>query len=337
MTIAQRDAASSKDLIRSVSSLSNNLMSEVAKVIIGKPENIRKVTVGVLSNGNVLIEDNPGLAKTLMANTFASSLGCKFKRVQFTPDLMPGDVLGTHILQQTDSGQREMLFEPGPVFTNILLADEINRASPKTQSAMLETMQERSVTLRGQTRELPDPFFVIASQNPIEMEGTYPLPEAQLDRFLFRLIIDYPDAASEAEIIRRKIGPSVELHPIVSKQAILEGKDMIHTGINAEKNVLEYISSIVQNTSNIPKVTLGASPRASVALLYASKGYAAVTEGRSYVIPDDVKAVAFDVLNHRLILQQNALLDLDDGDSNSATEYLRKLIKGCIDEVIVPV
>ncbi len=198
-------------------------------------------------------------------------------------------------------------------------------------------MQERQVSVEGMTRKMDEPFIVLATKNSIELEGTYPLPEAQLDRFLFRLIIDYPDAASEAEIIRRKIGQSVELQSIVSKQAILEGKDMIHTGINAEKNVLEYVSSIVQNTSNIPKVTLGASPRAAVALLYASKGYAAVTEGRSYVIPDDVKAVAFDVLNHRLILQQNALLDLDDGDSNSATEYLRKLIKGCIDEVIVPV
>ena len=198
-------------------------------------------------------------------------------------------------------------------------------------------MQERQVSVEGMTRKMDEPFIVLATKNSIELEGTYPLPEAQLDRFLFRLIIDYPDAASEAEIIRRKIGQSVELQPIVSKQAILEGKDMIHTGVNAEKNVLEYISSIVQNTSNIPKVTLGASPRASVALLYASKGYAAVTEGRSYVIPDDVKAVAFDVLNHRLILQQNALLDLDDGDSNSATEYLRKLIKDCIDEVIVQV
>ena len=317
-----------------IKNLRDSLKTEIGKHVVGLDNIVDSLIISILVGGHVLIEGFPGTGKTLMANLFSKSIESTSNRIQSTSDLMPSDITGTRIYNPKE---REFEFRSGPIFSNFVIVDEINRAPPKSQSALLECMQERQVSVEGMTRKMDEPFIVLATKNSIELEGTYPLPEAQLDRFLFRLIIDYPDAASEAEIIRRKIGQSVELQPIVSKQAILEGKDMIHTGINAEKNVLEYISSIVQNTSNIPKVTLGASPRASVALLYASKGYAAVTEGRSYVIPDDVKAVAFDVLNHRLILQQNALLDLDDGDSNSATEYLRKLIKGCIDEVIVPV
>ena len=312
----------------------DSLKTEIGNHVVGLDNIIDSLIISILVGGHVLIEGFPGTGKTLIANLFSKSIESTSNRIQSTSDLMPSDITGTRIYNPKE---REFEFRSGPIFSNFVIVDEINRAPPKSQSALLECMQERQVSVEGMTRKMDEPFIVLATKNSIELEGTYPLPEAQLDRFLFRLIIDYPDAASEAEIIRRKIGQSVELQPIVSKQAILEGKDMIHTGINAEKNVLEYVSSIVQNTSNIPKVTLGASPRAAVALLYASKGYAAVTEGRSYVIPDDVKAVAFDVLNHRLILQQNALLDLDDGDSNSATEYLRKLIKGCIDEVIVPV
>ena len=317
-----------------IKNLRDTLRKEMGNHVVGLDNIVDSLIISILVGGHVLIEGFPGTGKTLMANLFSKSIESTSNRIQSTSDLMPSDITGTRIYNPKE---REFEFRSGPIFSNFVIVDEINRAPPKSQSALLECMQERQVSVEGMTRKMDEPFMVLATKNSIELEGTYPLPEAQLDRFLFRLIIDYPDQASEAEIIRRKIGQSVELQPIVSKQAILEGKGMIHTGINAEKNVLEYISSIVQNTSNIPKVTLGASPRASVALLYASKGYAAVTEGRSYVIPDDVKAVAFDVLNHRLILQQNALLDLDDSDSNSATEYLRKLIKGCIDEVIVPV
>ena len=317
-----------------IKNLRDSLKTEIGNHVVGLDNIIDSLIISILVGGHVLIEGFPGTGKTLIANLFSKSIESTSNRIQSTSDLMPSDITGTRIYNPKE---REFEFRSGPIFSNFVIVDEINRAPPKSQSALLECMQERQVSVEGMTRKMDEPFIVLATKNSIELEGTYPLPEAQLDRFLFRLIIDYPDAASEAEIIRRKIGQSVELQPIVSKQAILEGKDMIHTGINAEKNVLEYISSIVQNTSNIPKVTLGASPRAAVALLYASKGYAAVTEGRSYVIPDDVKAVAFDVLNHRLILQQNALLDLDDGDSNSATEYLRKIIKDCIDEVIVPV
>ena len=320
--------------IDDIKNLRDSLKTEIGNHVVGLDNIVDSLIISILVGGHVLIEGFPGTGKTLIANLFSKSIESTSNRIQSTSDLMPSDITGTRIYNPKE---REFEFRSGPIFSNFVIVDEINRAPPKSQSALLECMQERQVSVEGMTRKMDEPFIVLATKNSIELEGTYPLPEAQLDRFLFRLIIDYPDAASEAEIIRRKIGQSVELQPVVSKQAILEGKDMIHTGINAEKNILEYISSIVQNTSNIPKVTLGASPRASVALLYASKGYAAVTEGRSYVIPDDVKAVAFDVLNHRLILQQNALLDLDDGDSNSATEYLRKLIKGCIDEVIVPV
>lgn len=320
--------------IDDIKNLRDSLKTEIGNHVVGLDNIVDSLIISILVGGHVLIEGFPGTGKTLIANLFSKSIESTSNRIQSTSDLMPSDITGTRIYNPKE---REFEFRSGPIFSNFVIVDEINRAPPKSQSALLECMQERQVSVEGMTRKMDEPFIVLATKNSIELEGTYPLPEAQLDRFLFRLIIDYPDAASEAEIIRRKIGQSVELQPIVSKQAILEGKDMIHTGINAEKNVLEYISSIVQNTSNIPKVTLGASPRASVALLYASKGYAAVTEGRSYVIPDDVKAVAFDVLNHRLILQQNALLDLDDGDSNSATEYLRKLIKDCIDEVIIQV
>jgi len=317
-----------------IKNLRDSLKSEIGNNVVGLDKIIDSLIISILVGGHVLIEGFPGTGKTLIANLFSKSIESTSNRIQSTSDLMPSDITGTRIYNPKE---REFEFRSGPIFSNFVIVDEINRAPPKSQSALLECMQERQVSVEGMTRKMDEPFMVLATKNSIELEGTYPLPEAQLDRFLFRLIIDYPDQASESEIIKRRIGSSPEIAPVISKKAILEGKNMIHSGINAEKNVLEYISSLVQNTANIPKVTLGASPRASVALLYAAKGFAAVTEGRSYVIPDDVKAVAFDVLNHRLILQQNALLDLDDSDSNSATEYLRKIVKDCIDEVVVPV
>ena len=317
-----------------IKNLRDSLKSEIGNNVVGLDKIIDSLVISILVGGHVLIEGFPGTGKTLIANLFSKSIESTANRIQSTSDLMPSDITGTRIYNPKE---REFEFRSGPIFSNFVIVDEINRAPPKSQSALLECMQERQVSVEGMTRKMDEPFMVLATKNSIELEGTYPLPEAQLDRFLFRLIIDYPDQASESEIIKRRIGSSPEIAPVVSKKAILEGKNMIHSGINAEKNVLEYVSSLVQNTANIPKVTLGASPRASVALLYAAKGFAAVTEGRSYVIPDDVKAVAFDVLNHRLILQQNALLDLVDSDSNSATEYLRKIVKDCIDEVVVPV
>ncbi len=189
-----------KDLIATVSAISNGLMNEVAKVIIGKQENLRRITIGILSNGNMLIEDFPGLAKTLMANTFASALGCKFKRVQFTPDLLPADIMGTYMYDQQAG---EFKLRPGPLFTNVLLADEINRAPAKTQAALIEVMEERQITYDGEEYPMSFPFLVIATMNPIEQEGTYNLPEAQLDRFLFKIKLDYPELHEEEEILQR--------------------------------------------------------------------------------------------------------------------------------------
>lgn len=320
--------------IEDLKNLRDSLRTEIGSSVVGLDRIIDSLIISIIVGGHVLIEGFPGTGKTLIANLFSKSIQSNSNRIQSTSDLMPSDITGTHIYNPKE---RIFEFREGPIFSNFVIVDEINRAPPKSQSALLECMQERQVSVEGTTRKMDEPFMVMATKNLIELEGTYPLPEAQLDRFLFRLIIDYPDEKSEAEIVKRKISGFPDINPVVSKDAILDAKNLIHSGINTEKNVLEYISSIVQNTSNIPKVILGASPRASVALLYASKGHAAITEGRSYVIPDDVKAVAFDVLNHRLILQQNATLDLDDSDSNSATKYLRKLIKDCIDDVNIAV
>ena len=303
-----------------IKNLRDSLKSEIGNNVVGLDKIIDSLIISILVGGHVLIEGFPGTGKTLIANLFSKSIESTSNRIQSTSDLMPSDITGTRIYNPKE---REFEFRSGPIFSNFVIVDEINRAPPKSQSALLECMQERQVSVEGMTRKMDEPFMVLATKNSIELEGTYPLPEAQLDRFLFRLIIDYPDQASESEIIKRRIGSSPEITPVISKKAILEGKNMIHSGINAEKNVLEYISSLVQNTANIPKVTLGASPRASVALLYAAKGFAAVTEGRSYVIPDDVKAVAFDVLNHRLLIKQSDISDSgSDGESRITAETI---------------
>jgi len=310
------------------------LFREVNKIVVGQNHVVEQILAAVLCDGNALLEGYPGLAKTLAVRTLADVMDLKFSRIQSTPDLMPSDITGTQIYNPK---LREFEFRKGPVFSNFVIVDEINRAPPKTQSALLECMQERQVSVEGITQKLDEPFMVIATKNSLELEGTYPLPEAQLDRFLFRLIIDYPDELNETEIIRRKIKSLPDLTPQISKSAINEGKSLIHSNVKAEKNIIQYVSDLVLHTSDLPKVVLGASPRAAVALLYAAKGYAAVTEGRTYVVPDDVKTVAFDVLNHRLILRPDALLDLGDTDNNSAILYLQKLIKDCIDDVPVPI
>tara|TARA_B100000949_G_scaffold226069_1_gene230969 strand:+ start:68 stop:1054 length:987 start_codon:yes stop_codon:yes gene_type:complete len=318
-----------------IKNLADSLKSEINNIFVGNPTVVDSLLISILVGGHVLIEGLPGTGKTLLATLFSNSIESDSSRIQSTSDLMPSDITGTRIYNPKS---REFEFRSGPVFSNFVLVDEINRAPPKTQSALLECMQERQVSVEGMTRKLDEPFMVLATKNSSELEsGTYPLPEAQLDRFLFRLILDYPDEETESEIVRKKIQGFAKINTIVSKNAILEGKNMIHSSVKAEKNVLDYVSAITQNTSNIPKATLGASPRAAVALLYAAKGYAAVTEGRTYVVPDDVKAVAFDVFNHRLILQQNALLDLDDSDDNSAMSYLKGIIQTCIDEVNIAV
>ena len=326
MTIAQGGGSSSKDLIRSVSGHANNLMSEVAKVIIGKPENIRKVAIGILANGNILIEDNPGLAKTLMSNTFAEALGCKFKRVQFTPDLLPADIIGTYMYDQK-TGEFRPRF--GPLFTNILLADEINRSPPKTQAALLEAMEEKQVTIEGITHKLPAPFVTMATQNPIEQEGTYPLPEAQMDRFLMKMSMGYPSMDEEKAILqRRKLRgkDNYDVEQIVEPRKVVAMQKALET-VHIDPAILGYIVQVVQRTRADPRIEAGASPRASQGLFKASRASAAI-DGRDYVIPDDVKGVALDVVSHRIVLKPESKIRGVTG---------RRVVNKILSEVNVPV
>jgi len=289
--------------IEEVHEYGNRILEEVKKAIVGKEEVLRLVLTTILADGHILIEDLPGLAKTLMAKSFAAALGVKFKRVQFTPDLLPSDILGVSVFNQKTL---EFEFKKGPVFTNILLADEINRAPPKTQSALLEAMQEKQVTIEGKTYLLEKPFIVIATQNPIEQEGTYPLPEAQLDRFLVRLRIGYPSKGHEIEILKRRIErkkEDVDIRPVMSPSQLVEMQRAIEE-VYVSDAVLEYIVNIINATREDKKeIEVGSSPRGSLALLKLSRAYAALN-GRDYVIPDDVKAVAIPALSHRLILKR---------------------------------
>ena len=297
--------------------LTSKVHAELDRILIGRSELHRMVLVGILSQGHILLEGVPGVGKTALVKALGQLLSLDFNRVQFTPDLMPGDIVGTHILQQTPEGEREMTFQPGPVFTNILLADEINRASPKTQSALLEAMQERSVTLLGNTRTLPNPFFVLASQNPIELEGTYPLPEAQLDRFLFKLIVPNADVDVLDDIIstRRRGEPPTPTWSIGAEQLgyLFDVMDRIYL----PNPVSRYISRLAASTHpNAPEatedvknyVTYGASPRAAIAMAEASRA-SALLSGRPTVGFEDVNIVAACVLNHRVILNYQARFD----------------------------
>lgn len=279
----------------------DRLNTEVGKAIVGKEKVLEKVLITILSNGHLLFEDVPGLAKTLMAKSFAASLGCKFTRVQFTPDLLPADITGTHIFDRKTS---DFVLREGPVFTNILLADEINRAPPKTQAALLEAMQEKQTTLGGETIALPEPFIVLATQNPIEYEGTYPLPEAQIDRFLMRIDIGYPTRVEEKAIIdRRKTRrkDEVDIDQIASPELVIEMQSAVED-IHVDDGIEEYIVEVVSRTRQHPQVEIGSSPRGSLALFKLSKARAAI-HGRDFVIPDDVKDVAVPGLAHRIILK----------------------------------
>jgi len=287
--------------LNEVALLCKEITTEVAKAIVEKDEVIQQMMLAVLANGHVLFEDYPGLAKTLMANTFSRAIGCDFKRVQFTPDLLPADITGTFILNRVNS---QFELRKGPIFTNILLADEVNRAPPKTQSALLEAMQESQVTLEGETHRLPGPFMVIATQNPIEYEGTYPLPEAQIDRFLMRLSIGYPTKDGEKEILRRRRARKVDevaIDPVSDPSRILEMQAAIEE-VHVDPDIENYIVSIVQETRKHGQVEVGASPRGSLALMKLSQASAAIS-GRDFVLPDDVKDVAIPALAHRLILK----------------------------------
>ena len=285
---------------KGIESTINRVMDEVETVIIGKRDVIRLVLTAILSNGHVLIDDVPGVGKTTLAKSLAKTLGCSFKRVQFTPDLLPSDVTGTSVFNQKTA---EFEFRSGPIFAQFVLADEINRATPKTQSSLLECMEERQVTIDGITHPLPWPFFVIATENSVEYHGTYPLPEAQLDRFMMRISVGYPGRSEESDILDSQIVQ----HPIANAKTILSSPEIAElqravTGVYLEPTVRDYIVGIVTATRNHPMVLLGASPRGSLNLSHACRSFAAIW-GRDYVTPDDIKALAIPVLAHRLILK----------------------------------
>jgi len=277
------------------------VVDQVRKVIVGKEPVLEKVMLAILANSHILFEDYPGLAKTLLARSFAMSMGCAFSRIQFTPDLLPSDITGTYVYN-LKSGEFDL--RRGPVFTNVLLADEINRAPPKTQAALLEAMQERQTTLDGKTHLLTDPFIVIATQNPIEYEGVYPLPEAQLDRFLVRLQLGYPNRAEEVEILRRRMQRAredVQLEPAANAEEILALQKTVE-GIHVDDDVLGYVTDIVQATRTQRQIEVGASPRGSLAIFKLARARA-VFHSRDFVIPDDVKEVAAPALVHRMIMK----------------------------------
>jgi MoxR-like ATPase len=287
--------------VEEVARQAERILDEVERAVVGKRDALELVLLGILADGHVLIEDFPGLAKTLTARAFAQVTSIGFTRVQFTPDLMPSDVTGSSIYNQREG---DFEFRPGPIFTNLLLADEINRAPPKTQAALLEAMQERQVTIEGATHPLAPPFLVLATQNPIEYEGTYPLPEAQLDRFMLRIGVGYPEREDEWEVLERRLeraADEVELDPVVGRDELLEMQLALEQ-VHVDRSVGLYMVDLVAATRDAPGVQVGASPRGSLALLKLSRGRAALA-GRDFVIPEDVKAVAVPALAHRLSLR----------------------------------
>jgi MoxR-like ATPase len=305
--------------------LCKDIIENVSRVVVGKKDCIELVVIALLADGHVLLEDVPGVGKTLLAKCLARSIGGQFKRVQFTPDLLPSDVTGFNVFSQ-QSGRFE--FQPGPVMTNVLLADEINRTIPRTQSSLLESMEERQVTVDGETYPLPTPFFVIATQNSIELEGTFPLPEAQLDRFLLKVDIGYPDREQEADILERfrEKDPFLALGPVVEPEAFVQMQETRKT-IRVSGPVRNYITDIVRATRNHPALQYGASPRASMGLMRAAQAMAGL-RGRSYVLPDDVKQLACAVLSHRVILKEEERLR----DSETP-----QLVRAIIAQMPVPV
>ncbi len=308
-----------------VSDAARRVRENVARVIVGRDDVVELALVAMLCEGHILIEDVPGIGKTMLAKSLARSVGCSFKRIQFTPDLMPSDITGIHFYNQK-SGEFE--FRPGPIIANIVLADEINRATPRTQSAMLEAMEEHQLSIDGVTTTLPAPFLVLATQNPVELEGTFPLPEAQLDRFFLRVRMGYPDAAEEDAILLRfeAESPLAALAPVVDAVELVRMSRLIPS-IHCDDSVREYVVRVVQATRTHAAVELGASPRATLALFRAARALAAV-RGRDYVMPDDVKALAVPVLAHRITLGSQSRLRGRDAES---------LMREILEEVAVPV
>jgi MoxR-like ATPase len=301
------------------------IQQNIGKVIVGKSSVIELLTVALLTPGHVLIEDVPGLAKTMLAKSLAKSLGCSFQRVQFTPDLLPSDITGVSIFNQKT---QEFDYRAGPLMSQIILADEINRAGPRTQSALLEAMEERQVTVDGVTRSVPQPFLVIATQNPIELEGTFPLPEAQLDRFLLRVAIGYPEVEEEREVLRRfrEVDPLEELRPVVAGDEVLALSKTCRQ-VYISPAIETYVLALVRATRSHPALSLGASPRGSLALARTAQVLAAV-RGRAFVIPDDVQQLAGPALTHRLILSSQSRL---------RGKGVPEVLQSVIEQVPVPV
>jgi MoxR-like ATPase len=294
-----------------VRAVSNAILEGLGKVYVGKRMELRKLLASSLANGHVLFEDYPGLGKTLLAKLYARIVGCSWSRVQFTPDLMPADIVGTRVWR---AQQSQFVLEKGPIFTNVLLADEINRAPPKTQAGLLEAMEERQVTIEGETHKLAEPFFVIATQNPIEMEGTYPLPEAQMDRFLLKMSMGYVETlAQESLIMKRRIfwkqdDPSGLIQPITNEVTFRSLQRFIEEQIYVDDKVIDYISQIIRETRKHPVVEVGASPRGGLALLKVARAHAAIS-GRGFVTPDDVKMFVHDAIGHRIIMKMEYVLE----------------------------
>ncbi|MBI3988984.1 MAG: MoxR family ATPase [candidate division NC10 bacterium] len=312
-----------------VSEVTRKVKEEMAKAVVGQGEVIDQILIGLLAKGHVLLEGVPGTAKTLIAKALAFVLGARYRRIQFTPDLMPSDILGTNVFDLSTS---TFSFKPGPVFTDILLADEINRTPPKTQAALLEAMEERQVTIDGTTHPLPPLFIVLATQNPVEYEGTYPLPEAQLDRFLLKVLIAYPDPEEERQVVSRHhqgFDPHdlgrLGLRRLADPGPILQCRQEVQKVV-VEEGVTRYIVEVIRRTRSVPSLVLGGSPRASVALLHASKALAAI-RGKRYVTPDEVKEMAKPVLRHRVILRPEAEIEGVTAD---------QVIEGLLSQVPVP-
>lgn len=304
--------------IEMVQELSTRLQNNIGQVIKGKNEVIEKIILCLLANGHILLEDIPGTGKTTLAKSLSKSIDCTFRRVQFTPDLLPSDLTGINFYNQKEM---EFSFRPGAVFTNILLGDEINRATPRTQSSLLECMEERQVTVDGKTSQLDRPFLVIATQNPIEIQGTFPLPEAQLDRFLMKLSMGYPDRDNEIQML--SAGGSLPLEtmqPVLTKEEVLQAQAVV-SEVHVSQAVKEYLIEIAQATRNHDKIRLGVSPRGVLALMKTAQAKAAIS-GRAYVLPDDVQAVCANVLSHRMICKGSNVLQ----NSQTAAEYIRQIL-----------